>query len=295
MTDRSPSVGGDGDAGPRSGAAPRRLRDLLAEGPVVVPTAYDMLAARIIEGAGFPAVFCSGYGQAASALGRPDDGSLTLDLVSARAEAMVSTVDIPVIVDADTGFDDPAETGRRLAAAGAGAVMIEDQVPAKRCGHVPGKAVVDAGEMVERLGGLIAARPPDLLVIARTDALEPLGLEAALDRGRLYAEVGADVVFVEAPDSIEALRAIPGGLPCPAMANVLPGGRTPELSAGELSELGFRLIVFGLLDLMLAAAALREGLGQLAATGTLSEVGTPRLDFDELNALTGVEAGGAHR
>lgn len=262
----------------------RRLRDET----LVAPTAYDMLAARVIAGAGFPAVFCSGYGQAASALGRPDDGSLTLDVVAARAEAMAATAGVPVIVDADTGFDDPAETVRRLAAAGAAGVMIEDQVPAKRCGHVPGKAVVSEAELLERIEAAVSARPEGLLLIARTDALEPLGLDAALRRGRRCAEAGADAVFVEAPDSRAALAAIPPALPCPAMANVLPGGRTPELPVAELSALGFRLVVFGLLDLMLATAALRECFAQLAASGDLAQVTTPRLPFERLNELTGL-------
>ena len=271
---------------------PRTLAALLSEGTVVAPTAYDMLAARIIAEAGFPAVFCSGYGQAASALGRPDDGSLTLDVVVERAAAMVATAGVPVIVDADTGFDDPAETTRRLAGAGADAVMIEDQVPDKRCGHVAGKRVVDAREMLERLAAVLDARPAHLTVIARTDALGPLGPDEALRRGRLYAEAGADVVFVEAPESREQLRAIPPALPCPAMANVLPGGRTPELSADELAALGFRLVVFGLVDLMLATAALRAGFAELAATGRVDAVTPPLLAFDQLNRLTGLTPGG---
>jgi 2,3-dimethylmalate lyase len=268
----------------------RPLAALLRDGVVVAPTAYDMVAARVIEQAGFPAVFCSGYGQSASALGLPDAGLMTLDVLAARVEAMVRTVASPVLVDADTGYDDPGETVRALAAAGASAVMIEDQVPAKRCGHVAGKAVVPVEEMLERLAACVEARPPGLLLIARTDALEPLGLEQAIARGRRYAEAGADVVFVEAPESVEELRAIARGLPCPAMANVLPGGRTPELSVAALGELGFRLVVFGLVDLMLATAALRDGFAQLAATGELSAVSTPRLSFEQLNALTGLTA-----
>ena len=268
-----------------------RLAALLAEGVVVAPTAYDMLAARIVAESGFPAVFCSGYGQAASALGLPDDGSLTLEVVAARATAMASTVGVPVIVDVDTGFDDPAETVRTLAGTGAAAVMIEDQVRDKRCGHVAGKAVVSAEEMLERLRAALAARPEHMAVIARTDALGPLGLDEALRRGRLYADAGADVVFVEAPESREDLRAIPAALPCPAMANVIPGGRTPELSVGELSGLGFRLIIFGLVDLMLATAALREGFRQLAATGRVDRIAPPLLGFDALNRLTGLTPG----
>jgi 2-methylisocitrate lyase-like PEP mutase family enzyme len=262
----------------------------LDAGVVVAPTAYDMVAARVIEQAGFPAVFCSGYGQAASALGLPDGGLMTLDLLAQRVEAMARTVAVPVLVDADTGYEDPGATVRMLAAAGASAVMIEDQVPAKRCGHVAGKQVVAVEELVERIASAAAARPAGLLLIARTDALEPHGVEDALERGRRCAEAGADVVFVEAPESVEQMRAIAQTLPCPAMANVLPGGRTPQLSVAQLDELGFRLVVFGLVDLMLATAALRDGFAQLAASGDLAEVTTPRLGFEQLNALTGLTA-----
>lgn len=266
----------------------RGLAALLEAGTVVAPTAYDMVAARVIEQAGFPAVFCSGYGQAASALGLPDGGLMTLDVLAQRVEAMARSVAIPVLVDADTGYDDPAHTVRTLARAGASAVMIEDQLPAKRCGHVRGKQVVPLEEMVERIAAAAAARPPGVLLIARTDALEPHGLDDALARGRACVEAGADVVFVEAPESVEQLARIARELPCPAMANVLPGGRTPELSVAELRELGFRLVVFGLVDLMLATAALRAGLTELARSGSLATVSTPRLSFDELNALTGL-------
>jgi 2-methylisocitrate lyase-like PEP mutase family enzyme len=247
-----------------------------------------MLAAKVIADAGFPAVFCSGYGQAASALGRPDDGSLTLDVVAERARAMAVSVDVPVLVDADTGFDDPGTTARTLAEAGAAAIMLEDQVRDKRCGHVAGKSVVSAGEMLERLRAALDARPDHLAIIARTDALAPLGADEALRRGRLYAEAGADVVFVEAPESRSQLEAVASGLPCPAMANIIPGGRTPELSVAELADVGFRLIVFGLVDLMLAAAALRSGFRALAATGSVDAVRPALLGFDALNELTGL-------
>jgi 2,3-dimethylmalate lyase len=268
----------------------RGLAALLDAGTVVAPTAYDMVAARVIEQVGFPAVFCSGYGQAASALGLPDGGLMTLDVLAQRVEAMARTVSLPVLVDADTGYDDPERTVRTLAAAGASAVMIEDQLPAKRCGHVPGKQVVPLQELVERIAAAASGRPPGVLLIARTDALEPHGLDDALARGRACVEAGADVVFVEAPESVEQLGRIARELPCPAMANVLPGGRTPELSVAELGELGFRLVVFGLVDLMLATAALRSGLTELARSGSLATVATPRLDFAELNALTGLTA-----
>lgn len=266
----------------------RTLRKLLAQGAVVAPTAYDMVAARIIEQSGFQGVFCSGYGQAASALGLPDDGSLTLAVLAERVHAMSAAVGIPVLVDADTGFDDPEQTVRELAECGASAVMIEDQVPAKRCGHLAGKQVVSVDEMLARISAAVDHRPRDLVLIARTDAAEPLGLEEALARGHQYANAGADIVFVEAPASVESLSAVAQELPGQAMANVIPGGRTPELSVEELTRLGFKLIVFGLLDLMLAGAALRDGFRQLAASGQLSSIRVPYMAFDELNRLTGL-------
>jgi 2-methylisocitrate lyase-like PEP mutase family enzyme len=273
----------------RDALTPSDLSDLIRGGAVVVaPTAYDVLSARIIEEAGFDAVFCSGYGQAASALGQPDRGLLTLETLTQRVGAMTGRLRVPLLVDADTGFDNPAETVAELAAAGAAAVMIEDQVADKRCGHLEGKAVVSLEEMLERLGAAVEKRPPGLAIIARTDAIQPCGLREALRRALAFADAGADIVFVEAPRSIAELREIARTVHCPLMVNVIPGGKTPVLPVDDLVAMGFRLIAFGLVDLMFAAAALRRGFSELAASGDILRVTTARLGFAELNVLTGL-------
>jgi 2-methylisocitrate lyase-like PEP mutase family enzyme len=266
------------------------VTDLIRGGTIVAPTAYDVFSARIIEEAGFDAVFCSGYGLAASALGQPDRGALTLEILTERVRVMAGRLRVPLLVDADTGFHNPAETVAQLAAAGAAAVMIEDQIADKRCGHLDGKAVVSLEEMLERLGAAVAGRPPGLSIIARTDAIEPLGLDAALSRALAFADAGADIVFVEAPRSIVELREIARTVDCPLMVNVIPGGKTPVLKVADLAEMGFKLVVFGLVDLMFAGAALQRGFSELANTGDIFRVLTPRLGFEELNVLTGLTA-----
>jgi 2,3-dimethylmalate lyase len=255
---------------------------------VITATAYDVVSARIVEEAGFGAVFCSGYGHAASALGKSDSGQRTLDSVVEHVRAMSDCLHVPLLADADTGFDDPADTVRRLAAAGASAVMIEDQVEAKQCGHIDGKRVVPIEEMVARLESAIDACPEDVRIIARTDAIGPLGLREALSRANVFAELGADVIFVEAPRTIEELVEITRAVDVPLMVNLIPGGKTPLLSVKELTSMGFRLIVYGLVDLMFAAAALRRGFHELATRGDIRDVAVEQLGFDELNRLTGL-------
>jgi len=251
-------------------------------------TAYDLVSARLAEEAGFDAVFCSGYGHAASALGQPDRGLRTLDAVVERVQAMTDFLHVPVLVDADTGFDDPADTVRRLADAGASAVMIEDQVEAKQCGHVDGKRVVPLDEMLTRLESADRGRTAEVEIIARTDAIEPLGFGEALHRAAAFVEVGADVVFVEAPRTVREMAELARTVEAPLMVNLIPGGKTPLLSANDLIRMGFRLIVFGLVDLMIASAALRRGFRELAETGDLDQVSVELLPFGELNVLTGL-------
>jgi 2-methylisocitrate lyase-like PEP mutase family enzyme len=264
------------------------LLTLMASGPVVTPTAFDMVAAKVAAESGFDAVFCGGYGQAASALGLPDNGALTLDVQAQRVGAMSRSVSIPVLADGDTGFGDPASACRDLIEAGADAVMIEDQTVDKTCGHAEGKAVVSEEEMLVRLERCLSGRTGDVPIIARCDALQPLGLEEALRRGHSYLEAGADILFIEAPTTIEQLEAIAAEFDAPLMVDMMPGGVSPQLSVGELAELGYRLIVFGLVDMMLSTAALRAGLGELARTGDVRAMTSPLMPMAELHQLTGL-------
>jgi carboxyvinyl-carboxyphosphonate phosphorylmutase len=228
-----------------------RLRQLLA-GPnlLVAPGAYDALSARLIAQAGFPAVYLTGFGTAASVLGQPDVGLLTMSEMVARASALASVVgDLPLIADADTGYGNPINvrrTIREYERAGVAGLHIEDQVWPKKCGHMEGKQVIPMDEMAQKVRAAVDARQdPDFVIIARTDANAVNGLEDALRRGRAYREAGADIIFIEAPRSIEELQAIAQAFPdTPLLFNWAESGKTPLLTLHEIHTLGFKLVIF---------------------------------------------------
>jgi carboxyvinyl-carboxyphosphonate phosphorylmutase len=228
-----------------------RLRQLLA-GPdlLVAPGAYDALSARLIAQAGFPAVYMTGFGTAASVLGQPDVGLLTMSEMVARASALASVVgDLPLIADADTGYGNPINvrrTIREYERAGVAGLHIEDQVWPKKCGHMEGKQVIPMDEMAQKVRAAVDARQdPDFVIIARTDANAVNGLEDALRRGRAYREAGADVIFIEAPRSLEELQAIAQAFPdAPLLFNWAESGKTPLLTLHEIQTLGFKLVIF---------------------------------------------------
>src|SRR4051795_8680895 len=223
------------------------LRALLERGePVLAPGAYDGLSARLVERAGFPAVYMTGFGASASLLGRPDVGLLSFAEMAGHARRLVQAVEVPVIADADDGYGNPLNvmrTVREYAAAGVAALHVEDQVAPKRCGHMDGKDVIDAGEMVEKVRAAVEARGDgELLIIARTDARAVEGLDAALERARRYREAGADALFVEAPESEQEIEAVAGAFPgLPLVFNWGDGGKAPQLPVDRIRELGFAL------------------------------------------------------
>ena len=228
-----------------------RLRTLLTEpGLVVVPGAYDALSARLIAQAGFPAVYMTGFGTAASVLGQPDVGLLTMSEMVSRAAALAAVIgDLPLIADADTGYGNPLNVRRTIQEyerAGVAAVHIEDQVWPKKCGHMEGKQVIPLDEMVQKVRAAVdARRDPDFVIIARTDANAVNGLEDAVRRGKAYREAGADIVFIEAPRSIEELRIIVETFPdTPLLYNWVENGKTPALSLDEIRTLGYKLVIF---------------------------------------------------
>src|SRR5262245_50559957 len=228
----------------------RRLRALLAgREPVVAPGAYDWLSTRLLHAAGFPAVYMTGFATAASYLGRPDVGLLGMSEMVDQARRIVQAVRVPVIADADTGYGNPINVIRTVKAyedAGVAALHLEDQVAPKKCGHMSGKQVLPAGEMIAKIRAAAASRrSEDFIILARTDARAIEGLESALERARLYKEAGADVLFVEAPeDEREVERIGEAFADTPLLFNWAEGGKTPPMPYSRLRALGFRIVIF---------------------------------------------------
>jgi 2,3-dimethylmalate lyase len=258
----------------RRPGGPARLRALLESGQTIVaPGAFDPLAARLVEEAGFPAVYMTGFGTSAALIGRPDVGLLTMTEMAASAGRIADCVDIPVIADADTGYGNPLNVIRTVGAyeaAGVAGIHIEDQVAPKKCGHMEGKLVIGAQEMAAKVRAAVEARAqPEFVIIARTDARAVEGLEQALERARLYREAGADALFIEAlvseAEVEEAARAFPG---VPLLFNWAEGGKTPPVSLARLAELGYRIVIFPISTLLAATAAMRAILREIAVSGT---------------------------
>jgi 2-methylisocitrate lyase-like PEP mutase family enzyme len=271
-----------------------RLRALLDSGQTIVaPGAFDSLAARLVEEAGFPAVYMTGFGTSAALIGRPDVGLLTMTEMAASAGRIAACVDIPVIADADTGYGNPLNVIRTVGAyeaAGVAGIHIEDQVAPKKCGHMEGKLVIPAEEMVAKVRAAVEARTqPEFVIIARTDARAVEGLERALERGRMYREAGADVLFIEAvvteAEAEEAARAFPG---VPLLFNWAEGGKTPPISLERLQELGYRIVIFPISTLLAATAAMRWILQEIAEAGTPAAAMNTLPTFGEFTDFIGL-------
>jgi 2,3-dimethylmalate lyase len=278
---------GDSSGG-RSGLAELMDRDM-----VLAPGCYDPLGARLIEEAGFPAVYMTGFGTAAGRLGRPDVGLLTLSEMVDNARRIAQAVSVPVIADADTGYGNALNVIRTVheyEAAGVAAIHLEDQVMPKKCGHMEDKALIGAGEMAAKVAAAVAARErPDFLIIARTDARAVEGLDRALERARRYRDAGADVLFVEAPQSTDEIKTIADRFPdVPLLFNYAEGGKTPAVTHEFLRDLGFRLVIFPLSALLAATAAMRSVLAEIRTSGTPIEVLPSMLGFDAFLDFIGV-------
>ena len=277
-------------------ATPRaRLRELLAgPAPVVAPGSYDALSARLVEQAGFPVVYMSGFASTASLIGRPDVGLLGGAEMIDNARRIVAAVDVPVIADADTGYGNAinvVRTVREYEQAGVAGIHLEDQVMPKKCGHMSGKAVIGADEMAGKIRAAVAARrDPDLVLIARTDAAAVEGLDAAIARARTYAHAGADVLFVEAPTSEDDIARVATELRgvAPLVFNWAEGGRTPPLSLDRIAELGFSLVLFPIGTLLAATAGIRALLATLRADGTPQAAMAGLPTFDGFTDLIGL-------
>jgi carboxyvinyl-carboxyphosphonate phosphorylmutase len=271
-----------------------RLRALLDSGQTIVaPGAFDPLAARLVEEAGFPAVYMTGFGTSAALLGRPDVGLLTMTEMVDNAARIAACVDIPVIADADTGYGNPLNVIRAVGAyeaAGVAGIHLEDQVAPKKCGHMEGKLVIPAQEMAAKVRAAVEARTqPEFLIIARTDARAVEGLERALERARMYRDAGADALFIEAVvterEAELAVRAFPG---VPLLFNWAEGGKTPPLSLDRLTELGYRIVIFPISTLLAATAAMRRVLREIAEAGTPAAVLRELPAFGEFTDFIGL-------
>ena len=259
-----------------------------------MPGVYDALTARIASRVGFDVVFISGYSVSAARLGEPDFGLLTASEMAEAARSVCRVSSAPVIVDADTGYGNALNvlrTVRDLQDAGAAGVFLEDQQWPKKCGHMEGKRVVDAEEHAGRVRAACDARGErDLFVVARTDARQPLGLEAAIERCLAYKEAGADALFVEAPRSVEELERVARALPPPLVANMIERGVTPHLTRSQLRDLGFALVVCPLAGLFAAARAVQDVLVELREQETTAGAVERMLAFEDFNDLVELDA-----
>ncbi len=257
----------------RSVASPgKRLRKMIEKRSILLPGAFNAFSAELIERAGFEAVYISGAGLANGVAGVPDIGLLSLAEVATQAAYIARAVKIPAIADADTGFGEGVHLVRAVEAfedAGVAGIQIEDQAFPKRCGHLPGKSVISAKEMVQKIQAATRARrDPDFLIIARTDARGVTHLRDAVDRAQRYLDAGADVIFPEALESAEEFQKFAEKVKAPLLANMTEFGKSPLLSAEALSELGYRLILFPMTLFRTAAKAMEETLSELKKEGT---------------------------
>lgn len=275
--------------------APSTLRQRLQQpGLVVAPGVHDMVSLRIADEMGFEALYMTGFGTVASHLGLPDAGLATYTDMVGRVRQMAAQARTPLIADADTGYGgllNVQHTVQGYEAAGAQAIQLEDQEVPKKCGHTPGRRVVPMADMVRKIEVAVASRRSrDLLIIARTDARSGLGLDEALRRAEAYARAGADVLFVEAPESEDEMRRIgrtAGTFGVPLLANMVDGGKTPVLSRQALEEIGYRIAIFPATPLLAAAQAMKAVYSTLKAHGSSQGATQPLMPFDEMTRLMG--------
>ncbi len=268
-----------------------RLRALIARGVLIkMPCCFDALSAKLVEQAGFDLTFLSGFGASASRLGEPDTGLMSYGEVLDQARNAMHPLTIPMMADGDTGHGNPMNimrTVRGFARSGCAAVMIEDQVAPKRCGHTQGKSVVNRSEAFERIHAAVEGRAShDILILARTDARREHGLDEALARAAAFAKIGADILFVEEPYSIEEMATICNTIEGVHMANMLEGGQTPILPPAQLEELGFSIAAYPITLLSAAMKAMNAALADLAAGRSAQE---HLLDFADLREQIGFD------
>lgn len=258
------------------------LRRLLADGDVFfAPGVYDGLSAHLVQRAGFKAAYMTGAGTAASLIGKPDLGLTTLTEMAGHAGRLASAIEIPLIADADTGYGNALHVYRTVQEyerAGVAALHLEDQVFPKRCGHLEGKQVVSTGEFTAKIRAAVEARTdPEMVIIARTDARAPCGFDEAIDRANRYAEAGADVIFVEAPQTMDEIERVPKEVAAPTMFNLVAGGKTPPIAPERLRELGYAFVIVPGVCMDAAVVAIRHSLDQLMRSDGLPDMSPKQL------------------
>ena len=258
---------------------------------MVAPGVYDFLSLRIAQHAGFPALYLTGYGVAASQLGLPDAGLASFGEVMAAMRELTARASVPVIADADTGFGgllNVRRTVQEYERHGICAIQLEDQVFPKKCGHTQGRQVVPVAEMQARIAVAVEARrDPDFLIVARTDARTSEGIDRAIQRAQCYRDCGADLIFVESPETPEEFARIGQAIDAPLVANMVEGGRSPVLDAATLRSLGFTVVIYPATALLAAAGAMRTAYEHLARHGTSLGMPCPLEEFPRLNELVG--------
>jgi 2,3-dimethylmalate lyase len=268
-----------------------RLREMIDNPEILsAPGAYDAFSAKLAEQAGFQAVYMSGFSVAASSVGLPDIGLLTMTEMVSNARHMADAVSIPVIADADTGYGNHLNVMRTIEEyerAGIAAVQIEDQVSPKRCGHMEGHRLIPAEEMAAKIRAAVRAKKdPDLVIVARTDAISAEGFDEAIRRGNLYRQAGADVLFIEAPTAVDQLALIPRLINGPTLVNLAP--KTPYLHVSEYQKMGYALVIYPPLSITCVYTALKEKLAELKAEGMNKDGGHGGVPFDELVDFLGL-------
>ncbi|MFC1664022.1 oxaloacetate decarboxylase [Pseudomonadota bacterium] len=260
---------------------------------ICAPGVFDLISAKIADAMNFPALYMTGYGTVASSLGLPDAGIATYSQMVERVGRISAMVDTPLIADGDTGYGgllNVDQTVKGYESAGAVAIQLEDQEFPKKCGHTPNRKVIPCDDMVTKIKVALAARTSSkFLIIARTDARTNYGLDEAISRGRAFAEAGADIVFIEAPETVDEMREIGRSIDKPLMANMVDGGKTPLLSVDELKDLGYQIAIFPCTAFLAMGAAVQQVYKTIAEKGTTRDISLPLYDFGNFSKLMGFD------
>ncbi|HZL22006.1 MAG TPA: oxaloacetate decarboxylase [Nitrososphaeraceae archaeon] len=261
---------------------------------IILPGVYDALTAKIAEDVGFETAFQTGYGTSASLLGLPDFGFLNAGETLENAKRIINSVNIPILVDIDTGYGNPLNVWKivkDLVRIGAKGIFLEDQVWPKRCGHMAGKTVIPKEDYILKLQAAIDARENnEFIIVARTDSLAQFGVGEAIERGKEYKRIGADVIFIEAPKTIDEMELISKEIKAPLLANMIEEGITPNLTADQLRKMGYRMVVFPLSALYSATFAIKQTFQLLKKTGTTKDLKNKMITFQEFNDLVNLSA-----